>query len=221
MTLRRALNEPIPEIFEAARLLIMGLKLHRQGDRSGAAASFYAANNRAVWNYTDRAWGKGCAARYGFIKLDDAPPRLSIAFRPFPRMPTAETRRAVLARDGYHCRFCGIPVIDPSIRRLVSMAYPSAVTWGATNDAQHAAFQCMWLQFDHVLPNSRGGDSSPQNVVVACAPCNFGRMEATLEEARVQNPFATESPAVWDGHLDWQGLEPFRESLEPSIDGDS
>ena len=40
----------------------------------------------------------------------------------------------------------------------------------------------MWLQFDHLLPNQGGGDSKLDNVVVTCAPCNFGRMDHTLEE---------------------------------------
>ncbi|WP_425228969.1 HNH endonuclease [Sphingomonas sp.] len=69
---------------------------------------------------------------------------------------------------------------------------------------KHAAFMCLWLQYDHLLPNSRGGESSIDNVVVTCAACNFGRMEATLEEARLENPFLRErdpkrEPCAWDG----------------------
>lgn len=125
-------------------------------------------------------------------------------------MPGTQTRKAMLARDGYHCRFCGLPVIDADIRRLLVTAYPSAVNWGPTNAAQHAAFQCMWLQFDHILPNSRGGDSSLENMVVTCAPCNFGRMEATLEEARLVHPLSCPIPVIWSRHAEWDGLERFR-----------
>ena len=60
--------------------------------------------------------------------------------------------------------------------------YPSAVRWGKANATRHAAFFCMWLQYDHVVPNSRGGETDEVNVVITCAACNFGRMERTLEE---------------------------------------
>jgi 5-methylcytosine-specific restriction endonuclease McrA len=65
------------------------------------------------------------------------------------------------------------------------------------------------MQFDHVLPNSRGGPSTLDNVVVTCAPCNFGRMETTLEEARLVHPLSRPTPRKWDGFKRWQGLENF------------
>ncbi len=53
---------------------------------------------------------------------------------------------------------------------------------------QHAALQCMWLQFDHILPHSRGGTNDLENIVVTCAPCNFGRMDNLLSELRLNDP---------------------------------
>ena len=49
------------------------------------------------------------------------------------------TRRAVFARDGWECQYCGSR---------------SALT------------------VDHVVPRSKGGDSSWENIVASCAPCN-------------------------------------------------
>jgi 5-methylcytosine-specific restriction endonuclease McrA len=49
------------------------------------------------------------------------------------------TRRAVFARDGWQCQYCG-----------------SRST----------------LTVDHVVPRSKGGDSSWENIVASCAPCN-------------------------------------------------
>lgn len=210
MTLRRSLCVPVPAIFQCARLLLEAVERHCAGDILGAAACLEEANDKEVWAYTDAAWGKGAAARYAFRKVADSPPRLSVEDRPRPRMPDAATRKAVIARDGYHCRFCGVPVIDPGLRRMFTLAYPEAVAWGSTNGSQHAAFQCMWLQFDHLLPNSRGGNSLVGNVVITCAPCNFGRMEATLEEAYLINPLMLDLPIVWDLHAAWDGLERFR-----------
>jgi 5-methylcytosine-specific restriction endonuclease McrA len=124
-------------------------------------------------------------------------------------MPTLETQRAVIERDGFHCRFCGLPVIRPAIRDSLRRAYPDALGWGSTNLSQHAAFQCLWLQFDHLLPNSRGGASTLENVVITCAPCNFGRMETTLAEARLVDPLSRPTPRKWGGFGSWDGLERF------------
>jgi hypothetical protein len=207
---RECLSEPIPEIFTAAEKLSAAVIAHASGRFTEAARLLEAANDPVVWNYTDAAWGAGAKARYGFVHVPSAPPALRLQDRPVPRMPTAATRRLVVQRDGYHCRFCGMPVIDAAIRRLIKTIYPDSLGWGATNPSQHAAFQCMWLQYDHVIPNSRGGASTLDNVVVTCAPCNFGRMETTLEEARLINPLSHPTPRKWQGFESWNGLEGFR-----------
>lgn len=49
------------------------------------------------------------------------------------------TRRAVFARDGWTCQYCG----------------------SRSN-----------LTVDHVIPRSKGGSSSWENIVASCAPCN-------------------------------------------------
>ncbi len=49
------------------------------------------------------------------------------------------TRRAVFARDGWTCQYCG----------------------SRSN-----------LTVDHVVPRSKGGASSWENIVASCAPCN-------------------------------------------------
>lgn len=210
MDMRRSLSEPIPEIFEAANFLLEALNCHRHNDIDGAIQYLKRADNRDVWVYTDRAWGKGAKVRYGFQTLPDSPPHLAILDRPRPRMPDTKTKKAVVDRDGYHCRFCGIPVIDSSIRQLLVKTYPTAVGWGKTNETQHAAFQSMWLQYDHVLPNSRGGHSGVDNIIVACAACNFGRMETTLAEANLIDPFSLPPPIRWNRYAEWNGLEDFR-----------
>lgn len=49
--------------------------------------------------------------------------------------------------------------------------------------------KCMYCQtttgpwhLDHVLPVSRGGDSTADNLVVACVPCNSSKSDKTPEE---------------------------------------
>lgn len=216
MSRRRSLCTPIPAIFAAAEKLLHAVDRHTAGDFLGTEESLIEANDKAVWNYTDQAWGHGAAARYGFIKCAESPPHLSLADRPTPRMPSAATRKAALARDGHHCRFCGIPVIDPAVRRRIQAVYPAAVSWGSTNGSQHAAFQCMWLQFDHILPNGRGGDSLIDNIVITCAACNFGRMDATLEEAHLIHPLTLDPPVAWARYAEWDGLERFKSTVSGS-----
>lgn len=61
----------------------------------------------------------------------------------YVRLPRSEhrrlSRRAILARDGFRCQYCG------STRHLT---------------------------MDHIVPRSRGGQTSWENVVTSCAPCN-------------------------------------------------
>jgi 5-methylcytosine-specific restriction endonuclease McrA len=60
------------------------------------------------------------------------------------------TRKAVFARDGYRCQYCG----------------------GSGR-----------LTVDHVVPRSRGGRSSWENMVTSCAPCNLRKADRLPAEA--------------------------------------
>jgi 5-methylcytosine-specific restriction endonuclease McrA len=49
------------------------------------------------------------------------------------------------------------------------------------------------LTFDHILPRSKGGQSTWENVVAACSPCNLRKGNLTPQQARMfprQAPFA-------------------------------
>jgi 5-methylcytosine-specific restriction endonuclease McrA len=120
-------------------------------------------------------------------------------------MPTSGQKAQLLARDGHHCRFCGIPLIRAEVRRRFTDAYPSAARWGRRNVEQHAALQAMWVQYDHILPNARGGATDLSNLVITCAPCNFGRTDLTLEEVGLLDPRSR--PPIRSA---WDGLERFR-----------
>jgi 5-methylcytosine-specific restriction endonuclease McrA len=65
----------------------------------------------------------------------------------------ALTRRNVLLRDGNVCAYCGMT------------EYGRALT------------------IDHVIPRSRGGRNTWDNVVAACGPCNRRKGNRTPEEA--------------------------------------
>ena len=69
------------------------------------------------------------------------------------------TRRAVFARDGWACQYCG-------------------------SSAEN---------LDHVVPRSKGGEHSWENVVAACRRCNSKKENRLAEDAGlrlVRRPFA-------------------------------
>lgn len=77
-----------------------------------------------------------------------------VAYVPVPRrLPLPLSRRTVLARDLYTCQYCGQQS-------------------GRTE-----------LTVDHVMPRSRGGLTSWDNVVAACGPCNRRKGNRTPDEA--------------------------------------
>jgi hypothetical protein len=115
-------------------------------------------------------------------------------------MPNREVQLRLHERDGYHCRFCGIPVIRKDIRQRFRKLYPQLNIWGPKNVDQHAAFQAMWAQYDHVVPHADGGTNNVENIVVTCAPCNYGRMGFTLTDANLIDPRLREPVrSSWDG----------------------
>jgi 5-methylcytosine-specific restriction endonuclease McrA len=210
---RNCLFEPISEIWTAALLLRKAVDAHSSGETRRAEALFREADIPAITRWTELVWGPRRVEIHRVRHVPNTPPILPKDKRPQPRMPTVQTQLLVKQRDGFFCRFCGIPVIDPSVRARIRVAYPDAVRWGEKNMEQHAAFQCMWLQYDHVLPNSRGGDSSHENIIVTCAPCNFGRAELTLNEVGLLDPRMVARAAERCFAAKWKGLEDF--ALKP------
>jgi 5-methylcytosine-specific restriction endonuclease McrA len=66
------------------------------------------------------------------------------------------------------------------VRKALNRLYPEAARWKSIDAKdQHRGLQVMWLQYDHVVVHSRGGQTAMENLVVACAACNFGRDKYT------------------------------------------
>jgi 5-methylcytosine-specific restriction endonuclease McrA len=73
-----------------------------------------------------------------------------------PRVSIRLTRRNVMFRDAHECQYCGR---RPPVRDL---------------------------NIDHVLPRSRGGGDSWENLVTACRVCNLRKGWKTPEEANMR-----------------------------------
>jgi hypothetical protein len=152
-----------------------------------------------IGEWTESVWGK----KSPYVRVTpsrDGKRTPAETHRASLRMPTSAERHGLHSRDGYHCRFCGIPVIRPEVRKRIMNAFPLVLRWGKRNTDQHTAFQAMWAQYDHLTPHSRGGANDLENIVVTCAPCNFGRMEYTLEEVGLIDPRLRQPiRSAWDG----------------------
>jgi len=75
------------------------------------------------------------------------------AYRKVPHRVQVLTRRSILVRDGYQCQYCG------------------------------STFSAMELTLDHVIPRSRGGLSTWENLVACCSADNRRKADRTPEEA--------------------------------------
>jgi 5-methylcytosine-specific restriction endonuclease McrA len=204
ITARNCLREPIPEIEVAARLLDAAVTAHLEGHAELVERLVRQANMPAIREWTDSLWGANSPYAPSRKSSPSRAP-LAVHARESERMPSAEYRRHLHLRDGYHCRFCGIPVIRKEVRQRFRKRYPQLSIWGRRNVDQHAAFQAMWAQYDHVVPHSAGGGNGLDNLVVTCAPCNYSRMDFTLEESGLVDP-RIRAPVS----SKWDGLERFR-----------
>jgi 5-methylcytosine-specific restriction endonuclease McrA len=203
MSLRRCLREPIPEIEIAAYRVAEAVSAHLRGERDAAEELLHLANDKVVWGWLDSVWGKTSIYNRP-RRILGTPPTLPKDQRAKPRDATDETKRLIHQRDGYYCRFCKMPVIREKVRSAIRREYPVAVSWGNTNTTQHAAFQCTWAQYDHILPHARGGSSDLENVYLTCAACNYGRGNYLLEECDLIHP-SLHGPRQGN----WDGLENF------------
>ena len=201
---RTCFRDPVPEIFHAAELLDRAVDAHLVGDRTESARLIANADMPEVREWVESLWGSTSRDIHRFREVMCSPPTLDKGDRDPRRDATRDQERALIERDGYRCRFCGIPVVRKEIRKAMHRDYPEALPLGSSNLEQHAALQCMRLVCDHVLPHSRGGRTDLDNLVIACDPCNSGRSAWTLEEVGLIDPRTR--PV---SRIEWDGLERF------------
>jgi len=80
----------------------------------------------------------------------------------------AFTRFNVFLRDAFHCQYCGGREPTPE------------------------------LTFDHVIPRSRGGRTTWENVVTACSGCNLRKGNNLPRECRMFPRHAPRQPSTWE-----------------------
>lgn len=77
-------------------------------------------------------------------------------YRRVPRQNRAVSRKSLLLRDRYSCQYCQAVLLPKQ------------------------------LTLDHVIPRSRGGGSTWENLVAACYPCNNRKGDRTPAESGMQ-----------------------------------
>ena len=197
---RRCLLEPIPEIYLAQDLLIEAAECHKNDDRIGAEKAIKKADFLEIEKWTESLWGKAILPSTLRRRVKNPKP-IQKEQKDKEDVP-AEMKRNLVARDRFHCRWCGIPVIPKNVRDYLRDEYPKALRWCGTNRTNHAAFSAMTLVEDHVKPVSRGGKTSLHNLIVSCWPCNSGRSNFMPEEMCLIRPLPAEGPWIksnWDG----------------------
>jgi 5-methylcytosine-specific restriction endonuclease McrA len=119
-------------------------------------------------NYDLESWVLLCAMRDSHERLADEDwirgvsyevqvPRVIrlLRYDRVPKLSMRFNRRTLLARDEHQCQYCGV-TLPPS-----------------------------QLSMDHVIPRSRGGLTSWENVVCSCIDCNTRKGGRTPQEARM------------------------------------
>ena len=197
--LRKCFREQIDKIFIALNYLDEAVNYHLIGNYQKTEQLILKADIPIIREWTESLWGKN-SPYVNFRKIENAPPIFEKINRIENRMPNQDLKNKLIQRDGYNCVFCGIPLIRSEVRNYIKKLYPNSLKWERENINQHAAFQAMWLQYDHLLPHSRGGNNDLENLVITCAPCNFARMQYTISEVGIENPFLNKRTiSNWDG----------------------
>jgi hypothetical protein len=187
---------PIPELEIAADLLAAAADALLAGDLDLARVKLRQANDPALYQYASRIIGQADPQVHRYRSVARATAAITKATK---RMPSAADQRAMYARDGWRCRFCGCRVVAEKARRAMRNQVPDAIPWSEA-EGFHAAFYALSGSVDHVLPHSAGGGNDLDNIVTACWPCQFGRSAWLIEEVGLIDP-RSRPPVVdsWDG----------------------
>lgn len=103
-----------------------------------------------------------------------------------------------------------VPTVIRLLGKLVKQITPK-VTYSRRNVHVRDHHTCQYcgsvsnLTLDHVMPVSRGGKSTWENVVTACYPCNSSKGSRTPEEAGMKLIKPPKRPSMLM-HIDWNEL---------------
>jgi len=94
-----------------------------------------------------------------------------LEYRRIPHQTRALSRKNILMRDRYTCQYC------------------------------HKTLNSSELTLDHVIPRSRAGETTWENLVACCHPCNNRKGSRTPEEAGMPLLFLPYVPSRFESFL--------------------
>ena len=119
---------------------------------------------------------------------------------PAARTIPSATRRLVVLRDGWTCRYCALPLLSTDLVLGLAKRFPSVFPWGSADLSKHASGLVLRYTPDHVVPRACGGNNEPDNLVASCGTCQYMKGDCTIEELGLFDP-RDRPPALtdWDG----------------------
>ena len=135
-----------------------------------------------------------------------------LSYYPLSLWPWQEVVKAV-----FQDRVQVVSTYDKVVRSpSLEFALPSVVSLKAYIDQNRApaftrfnlflrdGFACQYfhstgdLTFDHIIPRSRGGRTTWENIVTACAPCNLRKGGRTPKEAGMHTARSARRPSMFE-----------------------
>ena len=121
------------------------------------------------------------------------------------RIPIPQKQlEALFDRDGWHCRYCGIPIGGnrKHFKKFAKQIDMPELIHGRSDETRHGIYLIMMASYDHVESHSRGGTDEFSNLVTACWPCQFGKYKFELLELGLEDPRLRKSEIAGN----WKGL---------------
>ena len=199
---------PITDVAIAADLLALAADSLLAQNGTQARLYIDRANMTTLRAYTRSVASQVTREIHRFRDVPDLAAAIPKAARGL-RQPSPKVALDIYRRDGFRCRYCNCRIVFPEAQRVMSAILPGAVEWGRRDIELNAAFYTLKGVLDHVVPHAHGGTSEPQNMVVSCQPCNYGKGTYFLQQFGLSDP-RLRSPKIddWDGLLRVLPLRP-------------
>jgi hypothetical protein len=150
---------PMPQALDPEQQHIKSMKCRLAALRRHAALRDPLTGKSTLAQEAGRKGGQrtasklGCPAAWGLAMALKRWHKIPIDGKPYaaPKHGGTSLRFKILTRDAFRCQYCG-------------RGAPAVL-----------------LQVDHVIPVSRGGRTTPDNLVTACRDCNLGKSNSILD----------------------------------------
>lgn len=98
-------------------------------------------------------------------------------------MPTGYKKRAIpgWVKIAVAQRYGAVPGRSDNPGQCHYCGSPGSIWWPLTYTQKVGSHMVLTgLEFDHVFPEFHGGQSVPENIVLACRPCNRSKRDKVL-----------------------------------------